>query len=185
MENANPKHRNLTGTLTELWRSPPADHGRCEFLATVAFPAEAVTDAGAPAAVVINVSVAAGGAVEWDVYTTGKRPTRLAESIFFTFSPVATADRWRVVSLNSTLDPTDVFGKNGTVYGDSPHLRGAERVEGGGSAGRFVLESLDVPIICSGVPTPFPTPRNAAPDMAAGVSWNIFQNIWNTNYILW
>ena len=33
--------------------------------------------------------------------------------------------------------------------------------------------------------SPFISPRTAAPDMARGVHFNIVQNIWNTNYVLW
>jgi hypothetical protein len=40
------------------------------------------------------------------------------------------------------------------------------------------LSSLDVPCIAAGKPTPFPTPRNVAPDMSHGVSYNIYNNIW-------
>ena len=115
--------------------------------------------------------------------------------------------------LGSKMDPLDVIGKvvHGSnpmstyldsVYGGSPHLRGVEdahytsaaevRPEKGGSgvgagagAGGFELTSLDVPVLCTGKATPFVTPRTAPPDMTEGVSWNIFQNIWNTNYPFW
>ena len=54
-----------------------------------------------------------------------------------------------------------------------------------GLAGGLHLSSADVPCIASGKPTPFPTPRNVAPDMSYGVSYNVYNNIWNTNYVLW
>ena len=47
------------------------------------------------------------------------------------------------------------------------------------------LTSLDVPVVSLGVATPFPSPRTAAPDMSQGVHFNIHNNIWNTNYVLW
>eukprot|EP00038_Savillea_parva_P014002 m.9819 g.9819 ORF g.9819 m.9819 type:complete len:715 (-) comp2679_c0_seq1:122-2266(-) len=182
---AHPKHRDMTGNLTSLKQKT----GACEFLAEVTFPEEPVTNAGAPRTVVISVNVSAAGA-EWDVYTTDKRPTRLPESLFFTFNPVVDASAYRLVTLNHTLDPTDTLGAhgNGSVYGGSPHLRGVEAVTGvakDSPSRPFTLSSLDVPIVCTGKPIPFPTPRNSAPDMTYGVSYNIFQNIWNTNYILW
>jgi len=49
----------------------------------------------------------------------------------------------------------------------------------------FVLSALDVPVVCTGLATPFPTPRTEPPDMAHGVHFNILNNIWNTNYCLW
>jgi hypothetical protein len=52
---------------------------------------------------------------------------------------------------------------------------------GAGGGGGFVLTSMDVPVLCAGRATPFVTPRTQPPDMAEGVSWNIYQNTWNTN----
>ena len=47
------------------------------------------------------------------------------------------------------------------------------------------MSSMDVPVVCTGMATPFPTPRTEPPDMSQGVHFNIFNNIWNTNYVLW
>eukprot|EP01046_Picozoa_sp_COSAG06_P049860 COSAG06_NODE_7764_length_2384_cov_1.528228_2_plen_128_part_00 len=51
----------------------------------------------------------------------------------------------------------------------------------GAGGGGFVLTSMDVPVLCAGRATPFVTPRTQPPDMSEGVSWNIYQNTWNTN----
>lgn len=112
------------------------------------------------------------------------------------------------------IAPTDVLGSgsggsnyNTSTYGGSPHLRSAEAITwmkpgsrpnapergnvqhdtGDGIAGSIAgvnITSLDVPIICTGVATPFPSPRTGPPDMSQGVHFNIFNNIWNTNYVL-
>jgi hypothetical protein len=73
------------------------------------------------------------------------------------------------------------------VYGGSPHLRGVESASWEAADGHsgFTLTSLDVPIMCMGEMTPFVTPRVEHPNMSLGVHWNIVQNIWNTNYVLW
>ena len=47
------------------------------------------------------------------------------------------------------------------------------------------MSSLDVPCISAGNPSPFPTPRDGVPDMRLGLGYNVFNNIWNTNYVLW
>ena len=47
------------------------------------------------------------------------------------------------------------------------------------------LSSLDVPLVALGTATPFPTPRTGPPDMHGGTHFNILQNIWNTNYVMW
>ena len=60
-----------------------------------------------------------------------KRPTRLAESTFFSFAPAVEPAGWTIQVLGSEMDPTDTLGKVGesyvdSVYGGSPHLRGVE-----------------------------------------------------------
>ena len=137
--------------------------------------------------------------VEWDVVQVQKRPTRLPEAEFFSFVPAVAADAagasgkgsaWRLTVLGQTMDPTDVLGAAGdsletAVFGGSPHLRGVEAATWTGAAGTLTFTSLDVPIMCLGEASPFVSPRTAAPDMARGVHFNIVQNIWNTNYVLW
>jgi hypothetical protein len=132
-----------------------------------------------------------------------KRPTRLPEAGFFSFTPALAASSpggWRLEVLGSVMDPTDVLGSgpggtdhNHTLYGGSPHLRGvgAATWVGGAStdsakpAPSLRLTSLDVPIVSAGAANPFVTPRNGPPDMSKGMHFNIFQNLWNTNYVLW
>ena len=109
---------------------------------------------------------------------------------------------WALRVLNSTVDPTDTLGKEGkddasTIYGGSPHLHGVESIHWHKSnntesdavyadeGSSFVLSSLDVPIVSTGTASPFISPRTRKPDMDGGVHYNIFQNIWNTNYVLW
>ena len=87
------------------------------------------------------------------------------------------------------MDPTDTLGSLGaseaeSVFGGSPHLRGVEAARWMGAAGTLTFTSLDVPILCTGKASPFISPRTAPPDMAQGIHFNIVQNIWNTNYVL-
>ena len=85
-------------------------------------------------------------------------------------------------------------GDHSPVYGGSPHLLGIESAswsstgqEGETMSPKFALtlSSLDVPVVSAGSPSPFPSPRTEAPDMDGGIHFNIFQNLWNTNYVLW
>ena len=183
MTSANPAHRELTPTMSGAWHSSRADG--CKILTRATLPQDVQTDAGAPAEIVIEVSIE-GSTIDWDVLMVEKRPTRLAEAIFFSFDPaVAEPEGWTLQVLGSQMDPVDTLGKVGkteadSVYGGSPHLRGVEAVRWRGAAGAFTLTSLDVPVLCTGKASPFVTPRTQPPDMALGVHWNIFQNIWNT-----
>lgn len=47
-----------------------------------------------------------------------------------------------------------------------------------------VRRSLDAAIVSPGLPTPFPNVRHM-PDLAEGMSFNLANNIWGTNYIMW
>ena len=47
-----------------------------------------------------------------------------------------------------------------------------------------VCRSLDAALVSPGFPTPFPNVRHM-PDLAEGMSFNLANNIWGTNYIMW
>ena len=188
VSSARPVRRQLLPSLRALAHRADADGG-CTFVATAGFAAEAVRDAGAPGTVSMRVRVGKGR-IEWELIIGDKRPTRLPESLMFSLVPPVARRGWTARVLNSTVDPTDVLGKLGSsvetsVYGGSPHLRGVEAVSWRGREGELTMTSLDVPIVCFGEPSPFPTPRTGPPDMEKGVHFNVLNNIWNTNYVLW
>eukprot|EP00730_Choanoeca_flexa_P005701 TRINITY_DN12004_c0_g2_i1.p1 TRINITY_DN12004_c0_g2~~TRINITY_DN12004_c0_g2_i1.p1 ORF type:complete len:799 (+),score=141.55 TRINITY_DN12004_c0_g2_i1:145-2397(+) len=186
VSSANPKRRDIQPELQQLWQKKD---GSCSFITMATFPDEATTLAGAPERVWTSVSVQQTK-VTWAVISADKRPTRLPEALFFSFNPVVDVDSWRLQVLGSSMDPMDVHGapahgNTPPVYGGSPHLRAVERVNVAKGDVNVSIESLDVPLICTGPANPFPTPRTGPPDMTQGVHYNIFQNIWNTNYALW
>ena len=56
------------------------------------------------------------------------------------------------------------------------------------------VASLDAGLLCYGEPTAFPTSAGTSvgaskpfgpPDLTKGASWNLFNNIWGTNYPQW
>ncbi len=50
-------------------------------------------------------------------------------------------------------------------------------------AGRLI-RTLDAALVSPGEPTPFPNVRHA-PDLSQGVAFNLANNIWGTNYVMW
>lgn len=48
----------------------------------------------------------------------------------------------------------------------------------------LVYRSLDAALVSPGEPIPFPNP-NARPDLRKGMAYNLANNIWGTNYIMW
>lgn len=195
MSAADPRRRQIAPSVTSVLLAPRAGDDMCSFELRATFPEEATRNAGAPKTVAMAVNVSDTG-VQWDVAWVDKRPTRLAESIMFSFNPPDRAlDGWRLGVLGSNMRPDDVVAKRGdsietSVYGGSPHMKGARNVTwtlpGGAAAPALVASSLDVPIVCVGEPNPFPTPRDVAPNTARdGFHFVVYNNIWNTNYILW
>jgi hypothetical protein len=190
-------------TSAESHSSDDSDH--CTIVMELTMDADAHRHAGAPSKLIVNLTVTDSRRLSWSVYTVRKRATRLPEAGFFSFVPKPSStdpSGWRLQVLGQTMDPTDVLAassprdRNDSVYGGSPHLRGVdsvswmmstnrssvvERDSGESPSGeqkKCDLSSLDVPIICTGLPTPFPTPRTAPPDMTQGVHFVLFNNIW-------
>ena len=62
---------------------------------------------------------------DWEVVQVNKRPTRLAESTFFSFVPApasAQPEGWTLQVLGSQMNPTDTLGKQGEKTGFLRHL---------------------------------------------------------------
>lgn len=48
----------------------------------------------------------------------------------------------------------------------------------------IVCRSLDAALVSPGEPIPFPNARTK-PDLSKGMAYNLANNIWGTNYIMW
>lgn len=70
------------------------------------------------------------------------------------------------------------------------HAMGPEGVScqcvNGDAGASFQLSSPDARLLSVGTPSAFPTPLNGTGDVESeGVALMLWQNIWNTNYIMW
>lgn len=130
----------------------------------------------------------AGGAGEvllLDVVWQDKTPTRIPEAMWVRFRPDPTAvdiDSWRMHKLGSLVAPDEVV-YNGSqslhaVQDAGVHVRDAE------SALTLHIGSLDAGLVSPGSPWPFPNP-DTPPDLRQGMSYNLVNNVWGTNYIMW
>ena len=111
------------------------------------------------------------------LYLTNKTATRIPESFSLYFNPlVSNASDMFVSKLGEYLRVLDVM-KNG-----SKHLHASDRgimYTGGPS-----FYARDSSLVCIGLPTPFPTPMEQ-PDVNKGFAFNVYNNIWGTNYVMW
>eukprot|EP01130_Rhizamoeba_saxonica_P010344 TRINITY_DN4232_c1_g1_i1.p1 TRINITY_DN4232_c1_g1~~TRINITY_DN4232_c1_g1_i1.p1 ORF type:complete len:104 (-),score=12.26 TRINITY_DN4232_c1_g1_i1:48-359(-) len=82
--------------------------------------------------------------------------------------------------LGEWLNPDDVS------IGGAKHMHSLDRgLSFRDNFNTLNISSIESPLVCFGQPTAFPIPTNYAPDFRLGVSHVLFNNIWNTNYIMW
>ena len=90
-----------------------------------------------------------------------------------------------ISSMGQQLDPTQVVTHGATHL----HAMGPDgAMVYSGPDGNLTIASLDVPVVSTGILSPFPTPgENAtiAANMAEGMHWNVENNIWNVDYPQW
>eukprot|EP01114_Cavostelium_apophysatum_P014791 TRINITY_DN3921_c0_g1_i1.p1 TRINITY_DN3921_c0_g1~~TRINITY_DN3921_c0_g1_i1.p1 ORF type:complete len:770 (+),score=169.72 TRINITY_DN3921_c0_g1_i1:47-2311(+) len=113
-----------------------------------------------------------------------KTATRLPESHWFGFNPIVPFD-WNLYlkKLGEWVDPLQI------ALNGSQHLHGVESLtfapmfdsEAGHS---FDIYNVDSPIVSVGTVNPFPTPMTP-PLVTEGVNFNLFNNVWGTNFIMW
>ncbi|HEY0256499.1 MAG TPA: DUF5054 domain-containing protein [Candidatus Methylacidiphilales bacterium] len=145
-----------------------------EVRAHLRFPVQAVR-CGAPAESLLSFRDHPGGIdlrLEW----TGKAANRMPEAFWLAFRPrSAPGATWRFEKMGVPIDPLDVI-RNG-----NKHLHA---VTGPASLGRFSVYSQDAPLLAPGRPGLLDF-NNRQPDLKAGVSFNLYNNVWGTNFPMW
>jgi len=136
---------------------------------------------GAPENIFMNVEISTEQnsyeiAINYALFS--KTPTRLPEAHWILFNPD--------VDLFST---PFLLGKCGekinpmqTIQNGSHHIHG--QWDGIFFGNGMHVESLDAGILSIGSPNPFPTPL-VTPDPENGFYFNLYNNIWGTNWIMW
>jgi len=110
----------------------------------------------------------------------GKRPNRLAEAMWFSFSPDAPdGNGWQLEKVNQPVSPLDVI-ENG-----NRHLHAVTKdVRYHDEKGSFTLETLDAPLVAPGQRSLLNF-NNQQPDMREGVHVNLYNNLWGTAFPQW
>ncbi|KAK9798230.1 hypothetical protein WJX73_010911 [Symbiochloris irregularis] len=150
------------------------------------FPGWVVQEAGAPEAVITELrSDVSSPELHLDITWVNKTPTRLPEAMWVRFAPSLRAvdpKSWRMHKLGQLISPLEVM-LNGSQAQHAVGLEGVQVLSQDHSQ-RLSIRSLDVKLVSPGTPTPFPTVRQQ-PDMSAGMSFNLANNVWGTNYVMW
>jgi len=180
--------RNWYTSLVSLWQNAQT----CSFLAQVTMDNETVTNFGGfPTAWVrYNISVSNGQAIiDIDYQWFTKTSTRLAESFMLNFTPLPKSGyTWVMDKLGSSVSPLEVTKGgnqnqhavwNGVTYSSASNS----------SASTFVVWSPDVPLVSPITDkvqsTPLVNSVDPLPGNMLGFGFNMYNNVWNTNYIFW
>lgn len=121
---------------------------------------------------------------ERSVYLTlqcfAKRPNRLAEAMWFSFSPDAPdGNGWQFEKVNQPISPLDVI-ENG-----NRHLHAVTKdVSYRDEKGHFTLETWDAPLVAPGQRSLLNF-NNQQPDTREGVHVNLYNNLWGTAFPQW
>ncbi|XP_046551245.1 uncharacterized protein LOC124260970 isoform X2 [Haliotis rubra] len=127
------------------------------------------------------------GGIDVTVQWFDKPPTRLAESLSYSFRPTPQPQMDWYISKTGQMVAADSVVLNGSQYVHATDQGMYYTVSDGSGLG---LLTSDVPLVYVGTkghpPSPFPVPLNPITQQdITSMAFNFYNNIWNTNYILW
>ncbi|KAK9815327.1 hypothetical protein WJX72_001843 [[Myrmecia] bisecta] len=183
---AHPRHAAATASLTEVWHK--GDGEVFEVLVRSRLPDWMVTDAGAPEEVWTHIQSPKNDAsLLYDVIWVNKTATRLPEALWVKFAPdpaLVNASSWAMYKLGRPILPANVV-RNGSYSQHGVTDEGVTVTAAGAQSWeKLQIKSFDAAVVSPGEATPFPNPLHP-PDMTKGMSFNLANNIWGTNYIMW
>ncbi len=119
-------------------------------------------------------------ALEINVYWSGKEPSRMPEALWFSFNPVTASNKgWLLRKTGQDVSPFDV------VDSGNRHLHAvSDRVSYKDAQGGISFITRDAPLVALGVQSPLYFSRAEA-NLTDGIHFNLFNNAWGTNYIMW
>lgn len=168
-----------TPNLQALWFRQ-GSHGET-FLAEMACPDEAVRHYGCPQRLIVEYDFPK--AHEEFIVTLQwfqKNACRLPEALWFSFNPrVPNPRAWTVEKIGQRISPLDV------IRHGNRHLHAVDRgvfYDDGRSS--LSIASLDAPLVAPGERSLLDF-RQKQPDLAQGMHFNLYNNIWGTNHPMW
>ncbi|MBV8515155.1 MAG: DUF5054 domain-containing protein [Acidobacteria bacterium] len=110
----------------------------------------------------------------------GKLPTRMPEALWFSFNPsIKDSKAWSMQKCGQKVSPLDV------VEGGNRHMHAIDdRIACRNSNHELTILSPDAPLVALGVQSPLYFSREQ-PHLDKGIHFNLFNNAWGTNYIMW
>ena len=173
-------HRVWEPEVAGIWtRSDPAG---TEILTRLIYPDEAVTRFGAPQEVnLVSRLSSTDPRIDFEVRWFGKPAARYPAACWVGISPIVDApSEWLFTKMGVPISPLEVIRRG------NRRLHAVEEVIYPGSGPRpdCVIRPLDSPLCAPGRPslTDF---NQRQPGLAGGFWFNLWNNVWNTNFPYW
>lgn len=142
-------------------------------IARMEFNGDAYKLFGAPQEMETSITLREDGTVAVDIAWWGKPATRVAEAMWIGVCPLEKPIL--IHKLGQWIDPMTVI-ENG-----NRHLHG---VDFGVKAGEITIQTLDAGLVAPGKPSLLDF-NNEQPDLREGLWFNLYNNIWGTNFPMW
>ena len=144
-------------------------------------PAQAVRDYGCPREFFLTYTFAERTPeISVELQWFDKPACRLPEALWLSFAPrVSPAAAWRMDKLGQPVSPLEV------VENGNRHLHAVGRgVTCADGDALLRIETLDAPLVAPGTPSLLDF-NNNQPDLTQGVHFNLYNNLWGTNFPMW
>ena len=118
--------------------------------------------------------------IHFNVTCFEKPATRMPESMWVTFNPIAEdPNGWTLDKSNEAVSPFEV------VANGNRHMHGLWKgFEYKADGHAFAVETIDAPVVSLGIRSPLVF-SNDQPEMSKGVHSNLYNNAWGCNFISW
>jgi hypothetical protein len=140
-------------------------------------PEEAVRDLGAPERIELRAQPLDDKRLQLTLVLRNKAANRMPEASFLTFTPSDASD-WRYRKMGTWQDPARTAPRGGG------QLQAVEAVSAKLADGALIVTPLDSPLVAP-ADWPFMTFNHALPNFNAGIRFNLHNNKWGTNFMMW
>jgi hypothetical protein len=180
IENAAREHKTFLPHLT--WAGTRKEGDADILLLFLAMPEESWKTYGAPKQAVLEIRASQQSPeLHYTVQWFEKTACRLPEALWFSFEPAVKDPRaWRMDKLGEWVSPYAVI-KDGNrhlhVIGDG----GMQLVD---DSRTLRIQSADAGLVAPGQPSLLDF-NNRQPDLKQGIHFNLYNNLWGTNFPMW
>jgi len=179
MEKLNYRHEQWHPTLTDLFYRQTTAH--YDFILNLDMPDEPVERFGCPANLTLEVSINdRKRAVALKLLTFEKNACRLPEALWMSFNPIVMPEgTWLMSKMGKPISPLNVVSRgNRNLHAVS------EGVFYRDSKNSLAINTLDAPLVAPGTPSLLNF-NNRHPNLRKGMHFNLYNNIWGTNFPMW